>query len=153
MEGDGRARPGADAGSGSCRLGAGRLGPAAAAGTGRADAAAVRPPRAGVGSGAVGFGLTARMAYPFAVPEGDPAGWVLIGLLATLSAITLALGWGLGRRKRWARTGAIALCLCWIPIGVGTVMTLFTLWTLLFSEGGRAGFELPEGGDSVPSLD
>jgi len=106
-----------------------------------------------VGSGAVEFGLTALMAYHFAVPQGDPSGWVLAGLLTTLSGITLALGWGLGRRKRWARTGAIALSLCWIPTGVGTVMTLFTLCTLRFSEGGRAGFELPDGGDSVPSLD
>lgn len=102
-------------------------------------------------SGVVSVAVTAVVAV--VVAGGDPVGWVLVALLAALSGLTLAIGWGLRRRRVWARTGAIALSVCWLLTGAGALLTLFTLWTLLFTDDGRKGFALAEPGDSTPSLD
>jgi hypothetical protein len=76
-----------------------------------------------------------------------------IGLFLFLGAVAgMVAGWGLLRRKPWARTLALILAIVGLPhVPFGTALGLYTLWTLLPEEGEREWREESERAALTPA--
>jgi hypothetical protein len=62
----------------------------------------------------------------------DSLGWLFATLLGVAAAVSLACGWGLLRRRRWARVTGVVLAagvLAFYPLG--TLAGVYALWVLL----------------------
>ncbi len=93
----------------------------------------------GLGAGALGLAVLASFmlsgAFAFA-PERPPwmlaAGGAFVAALAALAAPWLALGFGLRRRRGWARPLGVACGALLLPFApIGTVLGVWTLVVLI----------------------
>ncbi|MAE93406.1 MAG: hypothetical protein CL910_01970 [Deltaproteobacteria bacterium] len=92
------------------------------------------------GLGMVGAALAFLAIAPWGFVSGDPTatfvlggvGTVVAGLIAGLSLPGVLAGWGLLRRRPWARTLALAMgVLSLFSVPLGTILGVVTLYVLL----------------------
>ena len=95
---------------------------------------------------AIGF-MTAIMMVD---PKGPPAFffvfmWVIFAVMTVLMVVpSLVAGYGLKKRRRWARTmGIVAGVLAATSAPIGTAVCIYTFW-FLFSEPGKILYDNPQ---------
>jgi amino acid transporter len=107
----------------------------------------------------VGIGLGASAAND---PNGPPAGFFIaifgfiVVLYGLLSIPSLVAGYGMLKRRSWARTaGIVASVLSAMSFPFGTALCVYTLWFLFGGQGQdfyRGGYDLPPAPDWRGSL-